>query len=901
MAQLLIYRASAGSGKTHTLVTRYIKWALRYPSAFKHILAITFTHRATQEMQQRIIAYLYSLSIGEETVLLIELCQTGWAKPQLQERSKEVLSMIVHRYGDFSVTTIDSFFHKIIQSFTKELGLKEHFSIEMDQALALQETVEELVASPCPLLQKWLVDFALAKLVAGKTWHVKNDIQQLGKALFEESFKLHEKALLATFQQKALLPQFIKSIQTFLLSFEQKMQKIGQVALNILQKEGLEPADFAYGTKGIIGYFFKIAHTKDFKPTKRAIIGSAHLEGWYNRKKNHQSTKITRVVTTLLYPLLMEAITLYEQEGLRYRTAAVMARFTYAFGMIGALLLGLEAYRSKHNVLFISDIAALLYQIIQENDTPFLYEKIGNQFHHFLIDEFQDLSLFQWINIKPLLHNSLAQGYTNILVGDVKQSIYRWRGSNWKLLNHYVEEEFKESSRHALTINRRSQETIVLFNNLFFSTASNQLTHYLEITLTSAIPSLPIAPLQYELAQMRRAYGDVAQQAVMDMPRPNRGYVECLFLRSNPIDQEEDTFDWKACAQKEVIKLLAQMQQEGIQAKDIVLLVRNNSEAALITHVFNNPSKDNQTSCPYALLSDYSHSLWSHIAIKVLIRSLYYLNNTDDLINKVAWIEAYYSCIEKGPVAWHHYALEDVTAVNPIEDLIHSSFWAQKDFLKNLSIYTCVNLLIEILFTKSHAYSDILSFFQSIVLDFSYKETASIEAFLIWWEKRGKNIQLPANNHANAIRVMTIHQAKGLECKVVIMPFCSWHLDHGPQHGPTLWSTSHQPSPGFPVWPLGYGADLKETYYANDYHLERMQIHLDNLNLLYVAFTRAQERLYVMAPFPETTETMTTTADLVYQSLLKHTSHNAQATQNLVTDMQEIPTGTKFCFGKVTK
>lgn len=900
MSRLLIYRASAGSGKTHTLVTNYIKWALRHPNAFKHILAVTFTNRATQEMKQRILAYLYSLSVAEQTVLLEALCQAGWTVSELQQRSKEVLASIVHQYGDFSVTTIDSFFHKVIQAFTKELGLQQSFVIEMNQALVLKEAVNELVSQLpyTPLLEKWIVNFALHKILQGKQWRVEHDIQNLGKTLFEESFKLYEQALVTTFQQEGALPHFLLEVKTILHDFEEKMQKIGQTALLLLEQEGLIPEDFAYGTKGVIGYFLKIATKKGFEPTKRAIVGRDNPKSWLSKAVITKSTSIARLIATSLHPLLTEAIELYAQEGLQYRTAVVVSRFTHTFGIIGALLLALKQYRSKHNVLFISDISALLYQIIQKREMPFLYERIGNQFHHFLIDEFQDLSLFQWMNIKPLLRNSLAQGHTNLLVGDVKQSIYRWRGSNWKLLNHQVEQEFKDSQVHFLDTNRRSKEMIVLFNNHFFRTASGQLMRHLERELISASDSIDIASLQAELEQIKQAYGDVQQEVVDHLPGNSKGYVELLFIQTNRLDKEGHKISWKAYAQEETITLVEQLQQEGVPAKDIVLLVRNNSEAALITNLFSNHLKTNPATCPYEVSSDHSRFLSSHTAIKTLIHALYYLSDTDNSISKLACIQAYYSCMEIGKDIWNNNDLSDTnTSASDMAYLLPKSFCIQKDFLKNLSIYSCIELLIEIFFGNDGRYSDILSFFQSIALDFFYKEGDSIQSFLTWWEQRGKDIKLPASNHANTIRVMTIHQSKGLEFNVVIMPFCNWELDHTPQNSPILWtSTSHQePFNRFPVLPLRYGTDLKGTYYTKDYHLEQMQIYLDNLNLLYVAFSRAQSKLYIISPLPEKMESMDTTSDLVYQSCVLQTTSDTK--QKLAADVKEVSIGTKLCFG----
>ena len=911
MSKLLIYRASAGSGKTYALVASYIKWALRYPSACKHILAVTFTNRAAYEMKQRILACLYSLSIGQATPLLDELCNMGWTFAEVQQRSKEALSNIVYHYSDFAVTTIDSFFYKIIQTFAKEMGLNPDFSIAMDEKLVSKEIVAGLFATCDPLLQKWMVDFALSKLLTGKTWNIKNDIEYLGNALFEETFKLYEKELFIAFEQPDAIPSFISAIQEYIGIFEQKMQAIGQAAIAILNHENIEPAHFTYGKKGVVGYFFKLANRKDFAPTKRVMMGMDHVDAWLNIKTNHQATRLIGVVTTLLQPLLIEAVTLYNQEKLGYTTALAVAQSMYSFGIIGKLLMALAAYRSQHNVLLISDISALLYHLIQENDTPFFYERIGNQFQHFLIDEFQDLSFFQWTNIKPLLHNSLAQGYANLLVGDVKQSIYRWRGSSWKLLNHLVEEAFKENQIYILNTNWRSQSTVVQFNNHVFSHAANQLIHFLQSELMEANDAPSIALLKRELAQMQRAYGDVTQQiAISDMSK-DRGYVECVFFRTSTETDKENAKSWQALAKQALIQRIWQLEQEGILAKDMVILVRNNNEVNVVTNLLRMHSQDQYGIGPYTTRADPAPVLWSHVAIRFLIHTLYYLDNEHDLINKAAWVQAYHSCMEQSSIHWHHFTFQHHdSAKHIIDDLIPQAFWMQKGYLTSLPIYACVALLVEIFFYQCHRHRYIINFLQDMLLDYTTKVSDSRQSFLIWWEKKGKNSKLPACSNANAIQVMTIHQSKGLEFPIVMIPFCNWNLDHMPQNAPLLWLPNHlleslSPFNRFPIFPFRYGLALKHSYYAQDYYLERMQIHLDNLNLLYVAFTRAKERLYVMAPFPAAgiESPLTTTAELVYQCLMAQhvrTDQNSTNSHRLVSTVRETDLETRFCFGDLS-
>ncbi|MBX9889949.1 MAG: UvrD-helicase domain-containing protein [Amoebophilaceae bacterium] len=887
MSKLLIYRASAGSGKTHTLVTHYIEWALRYPDAFKHILAVTFTNAATQEMKQRIIAYLYSLSMGETTPLQQALVATGWTLESLQAESNKVLAMILHNYGDFSVTTIDSFFYKIVQSFSKELGLSQRFSIEMDQSLALEEVVDEMITQlpNKPFLQKGLVDFALHKLLQGQSWEVRKDIQQIGKELFQESFKQYEKALGATFQTTDTFARFFVAIHHLLDAFQHKMSNIGKAALTILAQEKCAPEDFAYGRQGVLGYFLKLASKKAYKPTQRALAAKDNLASWLTKK--NKTELLQRVVTTSLHPLLVEAIALYEEEGKRYNTGLAVFRFIYIFGIISELLQGLAQYRANHKVLFISDVSSLLYQIIEQNQTPFLYEQIGNQYHHLLIDEFQDLSLFQWMNIKPLLHNSLAQGYTNLLVGDVKQSIYRWRGSHWKLLNHQVEAAYPMHDLRRLTINRRSQAVIVLFNNHFFNHAAQQLTNHLQANLPSCHEGLSVE--LEEIEALRKAYKDVVQQLSPEALQASSGEVTCLF------------FYGQAAALQELITLLEQLKKENIPATAIVLLVRNHRESDLLTTLSRANAGDSDFATPYPLTSAHDCVLSSYGAVNLLIYALQYLHNGGSDLYKIAFIQAYYSCIKKQSIPFHHYTVGGSipTTDDPvIEKLLPEAFLRQEAFLKSLSLYTGITQLISLFFSNNNEHTAVLGFFESVVLDFLDKGEDTIPAFLHWWEKKGKQLKIPTASQADSIKVMTIHQAKGLEFKRVIMPFCNWNLDHSSHHSPILWSSSGQEPPFnlFNVLPIRYGSDLKETYYAEAYHLEQIQTHLDNLNLLYVAFTRAQEQLYIMALRPKKEGEMATVADLLYGSLSLLQTSCTHLSSNIAVHREEGQAYTKFWF-----
>ena len=426
MAALTIYRSSAGAGKTHTLVLSYLKLALDRPDKFSRILAVTFTNQATQEMKRRVLAYLYELVQGTSgPVADILLKEKGWHKIWLQKRAKEVLSHILHQYTRFSISTIDSFFQKIVRGFAQELGLRSSFRIELDQGYVLDTIIQEVVgaANLHPQLQRWLVVFAEKKLLSGKSWHIKRELKLLGQAIFTEDFSIHEARLAQAISDPETLQQFLQALYQCIHHFEHQLQGLGQQALDILKQAGLMVSDFSYGAAGVVGYLTGLATKRRWKPSKRALH-ALHCEAAWCQKTSPKHVHISQVVVQSLQPCLQKAVHFYDMHHRAYHTAQEVQYFIYAFGIITHLLAQLNDYRAAHNVMLVSDTARLLRQVIAESDTPFIYEKIGAFYDHFLIDEFQDISNFQWYNLQPLIANSLHEGHFSMVVGDVNYYLH---------------------------------------------------------------------------------------------------------------------------------------------------------------------------------------------------------------------------------------------------------------------------------------------------------------------------------------------------------------------------------------------------------------------------------------------------------------------------------------------
>ncbi|OJW71549.1 MAG: hypothetical protein BGO68_05265 [Candidatus Amoebophilus sp. 36-38] len=869
MSKLYIYTSAAGSGKTHVLVSAYLQLALKSPDQFRKILAVTFTNQATQEMKQRILASLHGMAQGVDSPMAQELMQlNSWNRDALQTHAKVVLAHILHQYDRFSVSTIDSFLQTIIRNFSKELSIQHGFAIEMDYAAVLEEIIDQVInaASQDKQLLKWLVSYAEHKLLAGKSWHFKQALSQLGYELFTEKFGKNEWALVQAIKNENNLADFLNAVNETIIHFETKLKKLGEKAIEAIQQAGLEISNFAYGERGVAGYLAGLCQKKDFTPTQRALAALERIEAWVSQS-NPKKAYLLEVVQNKLHGILGEIIGYYQSNHRSYYTASAVQQFIYAFGIITHLLGSLRDLRAEKNIMLISDTANLLRQIIAENDTPFIYEKIGAFYNHFLIDEFQDISDFQWQNLKPLVSNGLAAGYMSLLVGDVKQSIYRWRGGNWQLLSNQLEQQFPTSEPVVLNYNWRSKPHIVAFNNTFFTQASRQVLRYLQ----QEINHLEDTVLKDQLAIQLQEAATVYEHAYQEVPLgkhqdTDQGYVEINFLAA--IQTEGAVLGWKDQVKQQLPHLIEQLQEDGFALQDVALLVRNHAEGRELfqTLLDYQQSGDAKPGYSYAALSAESLYLGNSPWINILISALKYLADEQDNLAKaeLAYLYQVYVCKNEQKIShdfFQHILIEKENSLLPHQ------FVAAFHQLAQLSLYERVAKLVAIFQLMTPESKPFIEAFQDIVLTYLEKNTTTNYDFLEWWREKQHKYSLPSMEGQDALQIMTIHQSKGLQFKVVIVPFCTWDFDHHPQKSPILWCASEvAPFSTFPILPLRYHKSLQQTFYASDYYEELIQVYLDHLNLLYVAFTRAEDRLYAFAEQPNKNK-LETVADVVYQTV----------------------------------
>jgi ATP-dependent helicase/nuclease subunit A len=840
MAKLNIIRASAGSGKTYTLTEEYLKLALRDTDSFRHILAVTFTNKATAEMKNRIVRELYQLSAGQESKHLQPLIESlGIQESVLRARAATVLQKILHAYSFFSVSTIDSFFQQIIRSFTREIGIRGGYSVELDTDTVLDESIDRLQAetSRNKSLLRWLTDFAMDKIEKGNAWSFRRDITKLGQQLFNEQFKVFSHGLSEKLADKEFMTAYQRELNGIITKFESTLIRMASAGIDKIRSAGLKTEDFYRGSTGPAGYIVKASTGAVAEPNSYVRKATENTEGWHV-KSAPRKADIEKLCREGLMEILRELVAYYDREIRNYRTAGQILKNLYTLGILADLSGHMQDYCRENNLFLLSDASSFLNTIIDNNDAPFVYERTGNHFHHFMIDEFQDTSQLQWNNFKPLISNSLSQNYDNLIVGDVKQSIYRWRNSSWEILASAVGSEFYEQSLafRALDKNHRSRGKIIQFNNSFFASASRFLqNHFIGIAEKTGI-SLPDHLRQTVI----RNFADASQ--LPGDPENKGGLVRISFL---------ETEDYDARMKERLASLITEILEKGYAAGDIAVLARKNEEAKRITDFLISLSHSPETKFPFNVISDETLYLSNSPAVCFLMGILTYFHAPEDAINKYYIINEYLTSLPSGAekAKYQEFIEKEGVETVSLTALFPEAFKPLYENAGDYSVFELVENLIAVFkFHTLKSESVYLEGLQDLILDFTRSRSSSVGDFIRYWEENGyrKPVSLPGN--PDAVRVLTMHKAKGLEFPVVIIPFCNWSLADQ-RNRSILWCRPGKPPfDRLGIVPLDFTLKLADTHFAGAYFEELLKQYIDTINLLYVAFTRAADALYCFSP-----------------------------------------------------
>lgn len=827
---LIIYKSSAGSGKTFTLVNIFLAKVLERPWLFRRILAITFTNKATEELKARIIRELDTLASGGKSAYLGPLTT---ALPTLDEstirkNAGEVLKRILHDYSSFHISTIDSFFQSLSRVLAREMMLPMKYDIELDTEAICRDVTELLLdeAGKNKAVTEWLEELLFDRMENGKNWNITTELRRMTRQLLTSDEARNWSAQADT----AVLLNFIQWMLSTKKETEQTMCDFGKSAEAVLSEHQLTVDEFHYKKSGPAGYLQKIARRKSDDEVFNAI--NSYVERALSdplnflSKEKQKDAHLADLCKQHLHPLLVKATNYYKENRKKYLTICEALKLIYQSGIMHELEEKLRQYREKHQLFHLSDTTRILSKAIREQDAPFIYEKSGNTFVHMLIDEFQDTSEEQWNILKPLVLNTLGSGNDVCIVGDAKQSIYRWRGGDMELIVSGVKKDlahtgFKPQDK-VLDTNWRSSREIITFNNAFFPLAGEQMA--------SAFTDVG--------QQSFEAYHTTAVQQQIGAKGEKPGFVEFRFFateKKNPDAAEQTDLHWKEKALHQLKTEIAQQLEMGYTYRDIVLLVRTNPhEFAIADYLRRNTS--------FPVISSNALLLAGNDKIQFILNCLRLLLNPDQplLHAEVCHFIQQDQPLQSFPFYKKNYAARQDAWSRQV-------LLTQREHLMYLPLHFVFLYLLDAgQLSKCDPYIQKIS---DLIDEYTGNFGNNIAGFIKWWDEhvdtRNWSVELPEGG--NAIRIITIHKSKGLEFPVVFMPFLDWSLV--PRPDSIFWASADhplfKPFGKLAVYPV---KALDHSWFNSDYRRELHDTALDNLNLLYVAFTRPETKLFVYGP-----------------------------------------------------
>lgn len=842
---LTVYKASAGSGKTFTLTAEYIARLLEDEAAgHRHILAVTFTNKATAEMKERILQELWELANGQGNK---EGKPTGFLKAvtdrlpytdadTLRRRAAEALHYILHDYDYFRVETIDAFFQSLLSNLAHELGLSAGFKVDINDREVIDKAVDRLMLNlkTRPAVLSWVLGYIRERIDENKRWDITKEVKRLARQLMREVFLLHDEELAEALGSEKRLHGYRNELRRLAAESRRLMeQAAGQLDAEIRGELG-GYAGFSRGSS-LETYLRRIMEGNPEPPSATVLKYMDAPENWL-RKTDRKRAELMEQAETLRGFLLTV-------EDLRDRGTFVINSADLSLRLINPLRLLNEINKEiadinhENNRFMLAKTPLLFNRLVGKEDASFVFEKSGIDLRHVMIDEFQDTSALQWSNFRHLFVENMAQGNGCLLVGDVKQGIYRFRNGDWNILAG-IRREFDNMNVevHDLETNFRSAERIVDFNNRFFSRAARTLDELSEDDCVS------------------RLYDD-AQQRCCGKPG---GHVRvCLFPKSAKETDDTPKDDEEPVSMLDDLALqIETLHSAGTAYENMAILVRKNFMAADILSHFSEHHKE------IPLISDEAFLLSSSPAVQLLVHALRYLADETDSIARAYIADGYSNRISGKGTDWTETIREG-------DRLLPAAFITEREKLLSLPLYElCERLSVLFGLEKSEEDAPYLFYFFDQVLVFLDDQPSDIRLFLAYWDDTLSGKSIPAGEVAG-IRILTIHKSKGLAFHTVLLPFCDWPLEKDRQDD-MLWCVPSQAPynelPLVPV-PLVSGKSIRQSIYAKDYEHEHLQRRIENLNLMYVAFTRAKENLYIWADTKEKILPTPTMGDVIHDCL----------------------------------
>ncbi len=815
-----IYDASAGSGKTYALVKEYLKIILVAPKndAYRNILAITFTNKAVHEMKSRIVGNLSEFAKDEPSQKAGDLMQdlakeTKLSIIQIKTKSQQIIKHIIHNYAAFDISTIDKFTHKVIRAFAHDLGLPMTFEVTLDTENLLIEAVDAIIAQAGEdeTLTKLLIDFTMEKTDDDKSWDISREILDTGRLVLNENNRNE----ITHFQDKTI-SEFVdikNKLAEACKVLEIENSTFAESALQLIEKNGIDLKSFSRGT---------------FPNHIQSI-----LDGKFNPKNKmfrqfedisiNKTAKDSTIIESIIPELLQILGSIYKNFEKRDFYKAFLKNIT-PLSLLNTVSNELNKIQEEQNVLSISEFNAIIHREIQNQPAPFIYERLGERYRHFFIDEFQDTSEMQWQNLIPLIDNATSSQIddekgTLMIVGDPKQSIYRWRGGK--------AEQFIELSKdhnpfnnpdkvlEHLDKNYRSYTQIIEFNNEIFQLLSNE----------------------FQNDDYKDLYANHSHQK---SNAKTGGYVHISFIPEiEESDGEEEELNKTDLYVRATLKTILDVRQKGFKYSDIAVLIRHNKNGTAIANYLIEQG--------IPILSSESLLIKNATEVRFIIHFLKYLKNNNDSESKANFLE-YLARNNTGKFPIHDFIANGMKKNETefekwLEDFGFNASFAD---IRKKSLYEAVEIIVS-KFLAPKAGGAYIQYFLDIILERDVRNQAGIADFLDYWDKTATKIKIPSPEGSDAVQIMSIHKSKGLEFPVVIFPFAE--ENYSLQKKDKLWLNFEDEKINLHKALIdnskaveGFGEDAKATYTTKS-----QEQLLDNINVLYVALTRAEEQLYVVS------------------------------------------------------
>ncbi len=815
-----MYNASAGSGKTFTLVKRYLHILLsaESESLYRQVLAITFTNKAAEEMKERVLGNLLGFAQApcpsEQQGMLEALTQeTGMSADQIRVRSAQILQGILQNYSAFNIKTIDSFTNRLIKSFAHDLGMSLDFEVELDTDAILNETVDAIIAriGLDEELTELLVAFAREKTLEDRSWDISRELMEMARLLLNENHALELKKLSG--KRFSDFKRLIKDLKREIKSIEEHLATLGDNGLALIGEKGLTPKDFYYGRlPKLFDQLINDLSRINFEPG--SSLAKNLEEGLY-----YSASKPDRVKGAI-DAIISELISLYQQAGQqfeRYRRYELILANLVPLAVVNTINEVLEEIKENNNIRLHAEFNSIISRHLREQPAAFIYEKIGERFRHYFIDEMQDTSVLQWENLIPLLENALSgEDSSLLLVGDAKQAIYRWRGGRAEQFIELATDGSSSSSNpfpipkslRNLETNYRSYSEIVDFNNRFFSylAAHLQKDSYRELYLSGN-----------------------------DQNKTNKegGYVEIQFLEQPVNAEARDTLFAES-----VYQTLLRVTEQYAPG-EICILVRKRAQGTAIANFLTEKGMD--------IVSSETLQISNNPKVNFLINLLQFgkeENNGDARFDILYFLHGHLG-IEK-PMHEFHTDFLHLGAADFFMALQEFGITYDPSTSPESSLFEAVEEMVRA-FRLAEKTDAFVQFFLDFVFDFTQRRSLRNKDFLDHWEEKKEKLHIVNSEDLGAVRIMTIHKAKGLEFPVVIFPY---DLDIYFERSPKAWyhDLSDPIFKGFESILVNSGKAIRQTgeHGMNIYEEQLLERELDGFNLLYVCLTRAVEQLYVL-------------------------------------------------------